>query len=91
MNARKLAGHMDQHPQNDCDAISYDPRFDEYAIPSGDALQLLSYCPFCGDRLPESKRDRWFDQLEALGVEDPWRDELPVEYRSDAWWKTPAE
>lgn len=87
MSAKKPAGHMDQHPQNDWDAISYDPRFDEYTLPSGGGLQQLFYCPFCGDRLPDSKRDEWFDQLAARGVADPWRDELPVEYHSDAWWK----
>lgn len=90
MSAKKPAGHMDQHPQNDWSAVSYDPRFDEYSIPSGGALQLLFYCPFCGDRLPESKRDQWFEQLEAHGVADPWQDELPAEYQSDVWWKLPA-
>ncbi len=81
---------MDQHPQNEWDAVSYDPRFDEYTIPSGDGLQQLSYCPFCGERLPESKRDQWFEQLEARGVADPWREALPAEYHSDAWWKAQA-
>jgi len=87
MSIRKPAGHMDQHPQNDWGAISYEPRFDEYTIPSGGAQQRLFYCPFCGDRLPESRRDQWFDELEARGVVDPWHDELPIAYSSDEWWR----
>ncbi len=87
MSDKQPAGHMDQHPQNEWDAIRYDPKFDEYTILSGGALQQLYYCPFCGERLPESKRDEWFDQLEARGVGDPWNDEVPVEYQSDVWRK----
>lgn len=78
---------MDLHSQNEWDAIGYDPRFDEYTMASGDQRQALFYCPFCGGRLPQSKRDRWFDELEALGITDPWDGEVPAAYRSDAWWK----
>ncbi len=84
---KRPSDHMDEHPQNAWGAISYDAKFDEYWIPSGDARQCLFFCPFCGERLPESKRGRWFEELGALGIADPWHDEIPVEYQSDAWRK----
>lgn len=41
--------------------VVYLPRFDEYVIRTGDApLGVIRFCPWCGERLPESKRDRWF-------------------------------
>jgi predicted RNA-binding Zn-ribbon protein involved in translation (DUF1610 family) len=79
------SGHMDRHRQNDWQAIKYDPRFDEYWIPSGDARQVLFHCPFCGNALPDSKRDRWFDELEALGIDPLGADEIPERYRTAAW------
>ena len=79
-------GHMDQDAQNDCGSVSYDNRFNEYWVTAGSARQSLFYCPRCGEKLPASKRNAWLDAVEALGV-GPWRDEVPVEFRSDAWWK----
>ena len=83
--AAKQCGHMDQHPQNDWGSVSYDGRFGEYWVPAGSARQMLFYCPWCGEKLPNSKRDEWFDAIEALGL-DPWNDDVPTEYQSDAWW-----
>ncbi|MEZ5680649.1 MAG: hypothetical protein R3E14_05060 [Erythrobacter sp.] len=77
---------MDKHPQNDWGSVNYDGRFDEYWVPAGSARQALFFCPWCGEKLPESKRDEWFDAIEALGL-DPWNDQAPVEYQSDAWWQ----
>jgi hypothetical protein len=77
-------GHMDRHPQNDWESVRHDARFDEYWIPAGGARQLLFFCPWCGERLPESKRDAWFDALEAQGI-DPDVDPIPAPYRSGAW------
>lgn len=76
--------HMNQHPQNDWGSIQYDVRFDEYWLPAGEARQCLFYCPWCGEKLPPSKSDQWFDALEALGI-DPLNDEVPDLYRSGAW------
>ncbi|PSJ38853.1 DUF6980 family protein [Allosphingosinicella deserti] len=77
---------MDRHPQNDWQSIHYDPRFDEYWIAAGSARQCLFFCPWCGVPLPESKRDRWFDELEALGYPDPLFDNVPAIYRTSEWW-----
>lgn len=80
---------MDRHPQNDWQSVRWDPRFDEYWIPAGGARQCLFYCPWCGEKLPPSQRDRWFDELEARGF-DPLADEIPEAYRSSAWRGAPA-
>jgi len=45
----------------------------------------ISFCPFCGTKLPASKRDRWFDELEKLGFDEPLgEDNLPENFKSDA-------
>lgn len=77
-------GHMDRHRQNDWQSVRYDARFDEYWIPAGDARQLLFFCPWCGEQLPASRRDHWFDELEARGL-DPIEDPVPDDFRSGAW------
>jgi hypothetical protein len=82
-------GHMDDHPQNDWDSVRYDARFDVYWVPAGGAKQQLFYCPWCGERLPPSQRDRWFDELEAAGI-DPCSDPIPEPYQSGAWRGAPA-
>ena len=78
------SGHMDRHPQNDWQSVRYDPRFDEYWVPAGGARQVLFFCPWCGERLPPSQRDNWFDELEARGI-DPSSDPVPESHKSGAW------
>lgn len=60
---------MDRHPQNDWRTVRYDVRFDVYWVPAGGAQQQLFFCPWCGEHLPPSQRDRWFDTLEAMGID----------------------
>jgi hypothetical protein len=81
---RSSCGHMDNHPQNDWDTIKYDARFDVYWLPAGAARQQLFYCPWCGERLPPSQMDRWYDELEAAGI-DPHVDPIPEAYQSGHW------
>lgn len=51
--------------------------------------QNLWFCPLCGFRFPDSVRGPYFERLRANGIDDPWlqRDEVPVEYRSETWWR----
>jgi Domain of unknown function (DUF6980) len=68
--------------------IAYIPKYDEYGIivhDGGSSIVEISFCPWCGARLPESKRDRWFDELEKRGV-NPTSDPIPPEFESDAWY-----
>ena len=69
-------------------AIDYDPRFREYAIHlyTSRAFQLISYCPWCGFRLPSSLRDLYCDTLRKLGYE-PFDDDIPEKFKTDAWWR----
>ena len=72
--------------------VFYSRRFDEYLLPSSNSTEsgiLLCFCPWCGNKLPESKRIRWFEELDALGIEFSLFDteQVPPEYLSDAWWK----
>ena len=71
--------------------VDYTSKYDEYGIivhDGGSTKQAISYCPWCGTKLPESKRDRWFNELEAMGI-DPGDDKVPIHYRTDAWYRTP--
>jgi hypothetical protein len=76
---------MDQHPENTGGVVAYDVRFDSYALcVSENVSQQIYHCPWCGERLPPSQRDRWFDELEALGI-DPMNEPYPAKYRTDEW------
>jgi hypothetical protein len=77
-------GQMQRHRQNDWGSVRYDVRFDEYWMPAGGARQLLFYCPWCGERLPPSQRNRWFDELQLRGI-DPVSDPVPAEFESGEW------
>ncbi|SHN35013.1 hypothetical protein SAMN05443668_105336 [Cryptosporangium aurantiacum] len=88
--AEQLAWECDQHddPFECSDAlIDYDLRFDEYGLivhNGGRSVLLIQFCPWCGTRLPDSCRERWFDALEQRGIE-PWSAEMPVEFEDDRW------
>lgn len=72
----------------DC-VILYVPKFDEYGMPihdGGSSYVLISFCPWCGKELPESKRDRWFNELKKIGIHDPMTEDIPEKYRSDRWY-----
>jgi hypothetical protein len=65
--------------------VKYDLRFDSYFLRvTGETRQDIWFCPWCGDRLPPSQRAKWFDELEALGI-DPMNDKYPRKYATDEW------
>ena len=67
--------------------IDFIAKFREYGIiihDGGSSHIVISYCPWCGARLPDSQRERWFDELEALGI-DPRTDDVPGEFDDDRW------
>lgn len=71
--------------------IEYFPQFDEYGIPlcdGGNSHILIFSCPWCGKKLPESKRNEWFDELEKLGIDEPmFNDSIPEKYKTSEWYK----
>lgn len=73
-------------------AIVYLPKFREYGIriqDGGTSFQRIQYCPWCGRTLPPSLRNRWFEELDRLGLE-PESPDLPECYRTSAWWQNDA-
>lgn len=56
-----------------------------------DFLSSISYCPFCGTKLPVELSDYWFDILEIEhGIVDTAGEDkakVPAEFRTDEWWK----
>ena len=67
--------------------VWYSEKFDEYGIivhDGGSSTVEILFCPWCGTKLPPSARDRWFDELEANGV-DPTCDPIPPAYETAEW------
>ena len=70
--------------------IKYTDRFDEFGLiihDGGNSIISISFCPFCGSKLPDSKRDLWFKELEQLGFDNPFEQNIPKEYTSSEWYK----
>ncbi|MFA0961229.1 hypothetical protein AB9P05_05455 [Roseivirga sp. BDSF3-8] len=68
--------------------VVYNSRFDEYGIPvrdGGESYVLINFCPWCGIKFPESKRDQWFDELERLGYNSDDFD-IPDKFKSNDWF-----
>jgi hypothetical protein len=74
--------------------VGYDERFDEYGIwlrtgedASASSWLTITFCPWCGADLPPTRRDEWFERVDALGV-DP--DDAPPELTTYGWWLEPG-
>ena len=81
---------MEEHLRGQEVHIKYNPKFNEYGIDCSDdaSVIVLNYCPWCGKKLPQSLRDKWFEELQALGYESPlFDDTIPDEYKTQQWWK----
>ncbi|MCB0337182.1 MAG: hypothetical protein KDD62_12780 [Bdellovibrionales bacterium] len=71
--------------------ISYLAKFDEYGLiihDGGSAVRSIQFCPFCGTKLPASRREQWFLELEKLGITEPDDDRMPEEFKSDKWYRS---
>jgi hypothetical protein len=73
----------------------YEPEFDVYGLivhDGGHSTIQIDFCPWCGARFPDSKRDRWFDEVTIL---DPLfaarvpRSALSAENYSE-WFNVPS-
>jgi hypothetical protein len=68
--------------------VIYHEIFDEYGLPvrdGGASYVLISHCPWCGMRLPESRRDRWFDAMDEKGIDIGDIDAIPPEFLGPVW------
>ena len=54
-----------------------------------DYWQTLTYCPYCGAKLPNLSDEYEYALEEALGKDycDIKSDEIPNEFKTDEWWK----
>jgi hypothetical protein len=71
--------------------IAYSPSFREFGLrvrPQSPVQQQLRFCPFTGKALPGSLRNRFFDEIEKLGLVDGLADieRAPAEFQSETWW-----
>ena len=72
------------------DNIGYNFIFREFYIQTKRKTIILDivFCPWCGVKLPQSLRSNFFniifDELDLDGSDDP---SLPLEFRTDEWWK----
>ncbi|MFO1251407.1 MAG: hypothetical protein U1E77_09810 [Inhella sp.] len=86
-----IAPPCDQHEPGDCsDAlVVFESQFREYGLrvqDGGTSIVQIDFCPWCGFKLPGSLRDKWFDDLARLGFDDPWVQDIPATFRSEAWY-----
>lgn len=48
---------------------------------------VITYCPWCGTKLPLNLNDKWYETLNQMGYTDPGNDDIPEEFEFDMWWK----
>jgi len=88
----KISMNCSEHDKFSCPdtPIYYDEVFDEYGLivfDGGESYILMEFCPWCGKKLPEPQRDRWFVELEALGYDEPMEQKIPDSFKSSKWRK----
>lgn len=69
--------------------VIFTPKFREFGIrvlDGGSSTLGLVFCPWCGQKLPGSLRDRWFDELQQLDV-DPYGQNVPPEFADEQWYQ----
>lgn len=60
---------------------------------NNNAIQKISYCPWCGKKLPKDLSDEFWDIIEnELRIETSITDLednplIPEEFKTDEWWK----
>lgn len=76
--------------------LEYIPIFREYIIPAAYSYQgrQIHFCGWCGSKLPSSLRHTYFELLELTQSPQEnfarlaqMQQQLPEEFKSDAWWK----
>ena len=85
----KCDTHSDEYECADA-LITFISKFQEYGLiihDGGASYIVISHCPWCGARLPESQRDRWLDEMERRGI-DPLTDDVPAEFGDDQWLRS---
>lgn len=86
-----VAHPMETGHQGPNRVIDWVSSWDEYHIPmsyDGYRATRILFCPWCGIRLRDSKKELWYKALYQLGYTDPGgEEEIPEEFKSDLWWR----
>lgn len=82
--------HQDPWECQSC-AVVFIEQYDEYGIPIRDGSNTywkIENCPWCGTRLPESKRELWYRTLLGMGIDpfDP-QAKIPPAFQSKRWFQ----
>lgn len=73
--------------------LVYDDEKREFLIsrPYAESADRLDYCPWCASRMPASLSDAWYAAVEKnIPNFDEFstpRAQIPLAFRSSAWWK----
>ena len=91
-SAKEPGNHMDRHAENKGGVVRYRSQWDSYFIVvrkvgDSEVTQDLYYCPWCGEKLPPSKADAWFDELEKAEIDPSKGDKIPSRYQDGTWWR----
>ncbi len=86
---------MELYLNSEDKTITYSPRFNEYGISVCDGKNnksnsyiVITHCPWCGKKLPDSKREEWFEELEKLGFDNPiFDDSIPQKFKTSEWYE----
>jgi hypothetical protein len=71
-------------------ALVWIDMFDEYGIPirdGGTSYYSLTFCPWCGIKLPESKRELWYQRMSEMGIDPDDEEKIPEAYQSSQWFR----
>jgi hypothetical protein len=54
-------------------------------LDGGSSMIIWAHCPWCGRKLPNSLRSKWFAELQRRGI-DPWTGRIPKEFKDATWY-----
>ena len=75
---------------DEINSVIFVAKFREYGVrvlDGGTSYLVMKYCPWCGAKLPESKRAEWFDAIERLGLDPVNEDSIPGQFKTADWYK----
>jgi hypothetical protein len=69
-------------------AIRFAEKFRDYGVSlvGSGGMVGIEFCPWCSTKLPASLRDRRYDELSALGIDEPSEQGVPPEFETAEWY-----
>jgi hypothetical protein len=56
-------------------------------LDGGNSNILIHFCPWCGNKLPESLRSEWFAEFKRRNI-DPYGDDIPPKFSDERWYES---